>query len=325
MLLSSPGRSADDAAVTEFLRHAAPPRIDLGQMRIAERRGRLLWAVLPVVSPGRTALVLAPPAPAAPTEVAAAGALIDIACGELAARGVHLAQALIDPADARGRTLFADHRFAVMAELIYLAGQPPRRRAPAPPAIPDGLEWVGYDRERTHGLFRDTIARSYERSLDCPALNGMRDLDDVVAGHQASGEFAPHLWRLLCVPPAVPGTDPEPLGVLLLSRVPQAGSLELVYLGLVPEARGRRLGDLLVRHALAATATENLPRLTLAVDARNAPALNVYYRNGMARVGTKVATMRDLRGITEARAPVRPVGEVEATLVPDGLKQLPAP
>ena len=36
-------------------------------------------------------------------------------------------------------------------------------------------------------------------------------------------------------------------------------------------------------------------RLSLAVDANNAPALRLYYRHGLQRVGSKIAMMRDLR------------------------------
>jgi ribosomal protein S18 acetylase RimI-like enzyme len=52
---------------------------------------------------------------------------------------------------------------------------------------------------------------------------------------------------------------------------------------------------MLVRQALTTTAAAKLPRLSLAVDSRNEPALRLYYRHGMQRVCSKVALMRDLR------------------------------
>jgi mycothiol synthase len=292
-LMSLPGRLVDEAQVDEFVRTAPARRVDLSLLWVAERRGRVVWVLLPVLSPGRTALLLSPTVPPSAAERAAAGGLLDEVAAALAARGVDLAQALLDPTDVVARDLFAGRRFVAMAELIYLSAEP-RRRPPAPPPLPDGLAWVAYG-PRTHGLFKRAIAATYEDSLDCPALNGVRDMDDVVAGHQASGEFDPALWRLLCRPAVDPAAEPDPLGVLLLSRIPQARAVELVYLGVAPAARGRRLGDLLVRHALTAVVDQGMARLTLAVDARNAPALKVYYRNGMARAGAKLAVMRDLR------------------------------
>ena len=165
------------------------------------------------------------------------------------------------------------------------------------------MRWLTYA-SANHALFRGTIARSYVQSLDCPALNGRRNMDDVIAGHQASGEFDARLWRLLCVPPLIAGDDPEPLGVLLLARVPQAQVLELVYLGLTPEARGRRLGDLLVRQAIASVNDSGMARLSLAVDAKNAPALRLYYRHGLIRSGSRLAMMRDLRPPAVAALPM---------------------
>jgi hypothetical protein len=67
-LLSVPGRTADAAQVNDFLQNAAVRRIDLSLLRLAERRGRLLFCLLPVLSPGRTALVLASPAPSASSD-----------------------------------------------------------------------------------------------------------------------------------------------------------------------------------------------------------------------------------------------------------------
>jgi ribosomal protein S18 acetylase RimI-like enzyme len=141
--------------------------------------------------------------------------------------------------------------------------------------------------------------QSYRESLDCPALNGLRDVEDVIAGHKASGggidAFDPSWWFLL-------RERGEPLAVLLLARTaaPHAAA-ELVYLGLVPAARGRGVGDILMRQALHVVSSSiddrstNTASLALAVDARNKPALNLYHRHGLRRVGCKRALMRQLR------------------------------
>lgn len=291
-LLSQPGRPADASQVNEFLQNAPVRRLDLSLLRLAERRGRLLYCLLPVLSPGRTALILASPTPTAGTEWAAAGELIELLCNELRERDVLLAQTLLDPPDTASQSLFAARGFTRMSELIYVSGEP-RRKQSAPP-LPGGLQWLSYS-PATHELFKQTIAASYEQSLDCPALNGMREMDDVIAGHKSAGEFDASLWRLLYRPASTTGGTPTPLGVLLLSPISLADAVELVYLGLVPAARGQKLGDLMVKQALATTLERKLNRLTLAVDAQNAPALRLYFRNGLVRVGRKVAMMRDLR------------------------------
>jgi ribosomal protein S18 acetylase RimI-like enzyme len=108
------------------------------------------------------------------------------------------------------------------------------------------------------------------------------------------------LWTVLVEPDAA-GRD-SVLGVLLLSRVPRSDSAELVYLGLVPTARGRGLGDLLMQQALGAIIGDNRRRLSLAVDSRNTPALALYYRHGLQRVTAKAALLRDLRQSVSGRS-----------------------
>jgi ribosomal protein S18 acetylase RimI-like enzyme len=203
----------------------------------------------------------------------------------LAGHDVYLVQALVDPADTGGRDLYGSHHFREMAELLYLYAQV--ARAFSAVNLPTGFWWRTYCDE-TRPLFEQVIQESYQQSLDCPALNGMRTIGDVVSGHQASGEFDPRFWFLL-------SEADRPCAVVMLSRVPRMDMAELVYLGLAPPARGRGISDLMMRQAFHAVREMNLSRLTLAVDSKNTPALRLYYRHGMQRVGSKIAMMRDLR------------------------------
>ena len=86
-----------------------------------------------------------------------------------------------------------------------------------------------------------------------------------------------------------------PAGVLLLNRSTRTDALELVYLGLAPGYRGRDLGDLMMRRALATASCVGARRLSLAVDRENLPALRLYQRHGLSRVCSRIALMRDLR------------------------------
>ena len=82
---------------------------------------------------------------------------------------------------------------------------------------------------------------------------------------------------------------------MLLSGSGHGDALELVYLGLVPEARGRGWGDRLIQLAMVTVARQNKSTLTLAVDSRNIPALKLYQRHGLSRIGSRRALIRDLR------------------------------
>lgn len=288
LILGTNGKPAEDEQVSSFLQFASQRGIDLGNLWVLAQSGRPAWAILPVVSPGKTMLLLTPTVRPGGLDV---GRLIDAVCERFTGSGVHLAQALLDPADDAARAVYTSHGFCEIAELLYLSAFV--AGAPAPVPLPKGFSLQTYAPE-LHTLFARAILASYNESMDCPALNGVRDVEDIMAGHKASGEFDPRFWFLLSE------TDTA-RAVLLLTRVPRSDTAELVYLGLTPESRGRGIGDLMVRYAYWAVRQMGLSSLTLAVDARNVPALKLYYRHGMQRVGSKVALMRDLRLSTGAK------------------------
>jgi mycothiol synthase len=286
LVLSPPGGGGADLQSTrEFIAFARERGIGLEGLHVALREGKLVSAILPVISPGRTMLMLCPPAGAIKGADAATGQLIDPVCDYCASLGVHLAQTLIDPRDSALEAIFTQRQFEKMAELHYLQMQVAADSAYPP--LPAGMSWVTYATER-HEIFGRVILETYQNSLDCPALNGRREIDDIMAGHQASGIFDPAMWLLL-------QDGAQTLGVLLLSKSLRSDSLELVYLGLTPAARGRKLAELMMHQAFAVAAAHQQPKLCLAVDAQNTPALKLYYRHGMHRIASKLALLRDLR------------------------------
>jgi len=295
LILASGAAPAGQEHVLDFLQFASSRGIDVHGLWVIAAGNKPIWALLPILNPGHTALLLAPPR--RPDGVDVMG-LIEQVCEDLSRRDIYLAQALLDPPDTTGRELLGAIGFKEMAELLYLQAAIPR--SIAPPELPESFWWQTYS-SRTHALFERAIMESYQQSLDCPLLNGMRDIGDVIAGHQSSGEFNPRFWFVL-------SERDMPRGIALLNRVPRTDTAELVYFGLVPAARRRGLGDLMMRQALWAAREMNLSRLTLAVDSNNAPALRLYYRHGMQRIGSKVAMMKDVRGMPNAECQM-PNGE----------------
>jgi ribosomal protein S18 acetylase RimI-like enzyme len=61
-----------------------------------------------------------------------------------------------------------------------------------------------------------------------------------------------------------------------------AGEWELSYVGVAPAARRRGHGRALVRKAIAEAHSAGADTLTVSVDARNAPALDLYESLGFA-------------------------------------------
>jgi mycothiol synthase len=284
MILGSPRRLAPAGQVAEFINAAIARKMDINAIWVAEKARHVVWAVLPVVNPGRTALLLTSSDIDADS-TPAASALVGEICGNLARQGLHLTQVLLESQHAHTRQFFAAMKFREIADLIYLQGPVPRNMQPAVP--PQHMHWVEYS-PQTHGVFAEAIVQSYQDSLDCPALSGMREIDDVIAGHRATGDFSPSDWQVLL-------EGERPLGIVLLSRIVQTDAMELVYLGLAAKARGRGLGSLLMRHALYLTLQGQRRRISLAVDSKNTPAIKLYYRFGMQQVATRTAMIRDLR------------------------------
>lgn len=159
--------------------------------------------------------------------------------------------------------------FHHLADLLYMACESPKFPLAAPE--PCELSYVPYDRTQRGRLMR-LIERTYEGTLDCTALNGARDIDEIINGYQATGVFRPENWLFI-------RTDDD-VGVLLLADHPKARHWELIYMGLVPEARGRGWGRQITRYAQWLARGANVERIVVAVDASNDPAVAMYRSSG---------------------------------------------
>lgn len=129
------------------------------------------------------------------------------------------------------------------------------------------------------------IAQTYTDTLDCPELDGIRDVADVLAGYRAAAPI--ETWVL--------NSDTgEDAGVLILSDHAAFAQTELTYMGLVPSFRGRGLGSSLVEFAIERAQQKNRDKVVLAVDRRNAPAIRQYQQFGFRSWISRVCLMREL-------------------------------
>jgi GNAT superfamily N-acetyltransferase len=229
--------------------------------------------------PGRTAIVMIP---ALDTPGIDADAQLDITRAGLAglrSHRFHYAQALLEPETGGRDALLRQVGFRFMAPLAYL-----ERDALYPwsePPADHEAEWVSYSAD-THPLFADVIAGTYENTLDCPELSGLRPIEDVLASHRGSGRHEPELWGMARI-------NNEPAGCMLLTWLTHAPCLDVVYMGVLPAFRGRGVGKLLLRWALQQCRAHRARRLTLVVDDRNTPAKRVYDEMHLRAVGRRDA------------------------------------
>lgn len=201
------------------------------------------------------------------------------------AREIRLAQALPEPDEPWAVRAFLDAGFREVGNLAYL--RLPMSKLPQ--SGPDGpwpegiaVRTVGDLKGPDRAMLLMALDRSYEETLDCPELCGLRDTADVLESHRATGAFDPRLWWLITL-------HGQPHGCMLFNICPDHGSVELVYLGLSPELRGRRIGSQLLALGLSTLRGVDAEQVTCAVDLRNAPAHRLYARMGFREFGRRVA------------------------------------
>jgi mycothiol synthase len=183
--------------------------------------------------------------------------------------GTALAQMLFSPAEPIDEKLLAVGGFNKLADLAYLTLE--RANFPKTP-VESPLEFVpraGDLPDRLHAV----IEQSYEGTLDCPELNEVREPAEVVEGYKLQGKFDSDNWFLV-------HSNGADVGVLILAEHPPGETWELVYMGVVPSARGQGFGEAIVRFAIDRARNSNAERLVLAVDERNTLALEMYRRVG---------------------------------------------
>jgi len=284
-LVSTTGGN-DRAAAERFLHYAEINAVPLdGLWSWQGPDGGLQFSVLAVPSPGRTAMFFASH-PRTGREVNPVSRLIEHTCDLVNGWDVHLAQSLLEPSEQMERQAFIGAGFSELALLSYLERPLSRTNPSTPPQWPSNTRVAAY-REDLREVLLGVLDDSYEQTLDCPGLYGLRKTEDILAGHQATGDFDPVLWTLLYV-------DDRPAGVILLNAFPAHRTVELVYLGLAPFARGRGLGRQMLRHGLAQLKKRRERTLTLAVDDRNTPALALYASEGLRPIVKRVAMIRSL-------------------------------
>jgi ribosomal protein S18 acetylase RimI-like enzyme len=225
-----------------------------------------LAALVCVPVPGASALVWPPAAVADSRRKEREDLLVRHVRHWLQGRGVKLAQALLAPEEAHLASPLVRNGFAHVTDLWYLRHdlQLPGHWLSAPARCQ--LETYG---PASAAEFQLALSRTYEDSRDCPEVNGVRSMEEVIRGHQSQGLYDPERWWLA-------RADGRAAAVLLLTEMPESGDWEVAYVGVVPEARRRGLGRELVLHALVEARAAGVARLTLSVDTRNQPAWALY-------------------------------------------------
>lgn len=196
----------------------------------------------------------------------------------LAERGVTLAQSLLpDLKDPAANTL-AGCGFKHGVDLQYLAADVDPRDLPTAPADED----FAFEKYQSHDEARlvEIVEQTYIETRDCPALDGLRTAADSLTDYRTIGASGDSLWRIV-------RRAEQDIGCLLTADHPSQSQVELVYMGVVPSARGLGGGAAIVREALRIAAKLGRAQVVLAVDATNDPAAKIYRHYGFAHFETR--------------------------------------
>jgi ribosomal protein S18 acetylase RimI-like enzyme len=254
------------ARVANALRLVRQKELDPAGILIVrgDRGPRGALVCLPV--PGASALVWPPQAVASGEQQRVEDELLRCARVWLRQRGAKLAQTLLGPQEADLAPPLERNGFAHVTGLWYLKHE---LQLPYGLLAERGrLAFRSYGQADPH-VFHQTLLRTYEQTRDCPEINGVRTVEEIIPGHQAQGSHNPERWwRALA--------GERPIGVLLLTAIPEWHGWDVSYLGVVPEARRRGFGRELTRKALLEASAAGARQVTLAVDRRNEPAAEMY-------------------------------------------------
>jgi len=264
MLLT--GRAqADASAVNPLLSFADDQHLSLDELWMAAEGDEPKAVMLIVPGVGRTGMAFLSPIFDGPDSDTITN-LARVACQTQDANQMRLIQVLLDPHQDIEIAALAGAGFTKLAQLLYMecdieAGMIPLE-------LDEAVTCLHWSR-RTNSCFKDIILASYQDTLDCPGLVGLRHIDDILAGHMAVGVFKPELWFAL-------HAHGEPVAVMLLNLASHGAVMELVYLGVAPGWRGRGVGRKLLAHGLGLASQYGATSMALAVDRINKPALHLY-------------------------------------------------
>jgi GNAT superfamily N-acetyltransferase len=246
---------------------------------------------------------------------------------QLSERGITFLQWATDTGPNESLTDWCEgFGFQPMATLDYLSGEVPsihndpssekgKTQVPRPEPenslqfIPVNLtaKAVGTDGNSEYKSFVTLVNSTYSGTFDCPALAEHRTAQETLNGYRTAAAFDPTGWfrvvrsegsiRSECagmqttVGCVILGYHPPPP-----DQCETPGVVEIVYMGIIPSARGLGLGKDLVEHAFAVARSHSADRLILAVDQKNKPARRIYEAAGLSPMLSEMVWVKSLSG-----------------------------
>ncbi|PQO40961.1 GNAT family N-acetyltransferase [Blastopirellula marina] len=190
--------------------------------------------------------------------------------------GSHLLQSLVGPENPLVGAHLMRLGFRHVTQLDQLHAFPEELPL-APPS--NRLAFVPCDDFRK-ASFEQLVAKTYDGSLDCPEIDGLRQIGDVLDGYYATSNQNPQYWYRV-------QQAGETIGVVILAHHVANDQLELIYFGLLSPYRQHGLGKEILRFVMHLAKRIGCMSILTGVDQRNAPAMALYHEFGFYHVDTK--------------------------------------
>ncbi len=239
---------------------------------VACEQHQIRGAMFAQAMPGAVGMIWPPQTDEGPNADAIAVALLQHGIQQLHRFNLSWLQAILPMHDLKSAALLLRQGFQFLTNLSYMLHT--LHRVEKPTAQGQELRWISYTPEQ-QPLLAATLQLTYQDSLDCPELNGLRSMADVLEGHRDTKVWQPHWWRFVLL-------KDTPIAVVIhaINKELPRPAWELLYIGLVPQARGQGWGQTILQQFLNEAKQEGAEHVLLAVDNRNAPALQLYERLG---------------------------------------------
>jgi len=278
------GRSEEELSsrTVELMEAVEEDRLSLDGLLVAESDGETVGVIFYYLHEDRTAFVWPPIVVGRVPVATVADALLQDLIKRIDAADAWLGQCLLASDDAIGREAMSRNGFTHLADLHYLE-RPLNRPLPSGRRIE--LESDVFHPENDAERLAKLLERSYQGTLDCPELNGMRTGIEAIDSHRVSGEFQPSQWKIY-------RHRNQDVGLILLNSHPDQNAWELVYMAILPEARGVGYGRDILLAALSDAKAAGQFSIILAVDGRNHPARRIYEDVGFSELEVRAVHAR---------------------------------
>lgn len=244
----------------------------------ARQGGRCVAAAMVFDNVGKTAMLFANPVSAPGVDAAALVQLVAGIGQHAVGRGITVVQAMLPPSQVDDIRALHLAGFKDLAQLVYM-----RRSIEKAPQVRERqeLEWLHHGQFDGQRLGR-VIESAYGQSLDCPQLEGVREVSDVIAGHKACGRFCPNCWWIVV-------RSGQDAGCILVNDHDHNSDADVIYMGVAPEHRGAGLGRAMIGRAICQAHQRGRSGITLAVDDLNTYAKTIYESFGFVEVQRRLA------------------------------------